>query len=204
LRGGAGARPAVRRRAPGHVTVACSPLGPASARRYDGAVSEPPFDFSTLPEEAQQYVRERFREGIEDRVPHNRALGLRYEGFDGRRLVVRLPYDARLVGNPSSGVLHGGAITALMDATAGTAVFARLLKPMRIATLDLRIDYLKPARPGVDVIARAECFKTTTHVAFVRCETSHAGDASDLIAVANGTFMIFRDEKHRSHVGDAP
>jgi uncharacterized protein (TIGR00369 family) len=167
-------------------------------------VAAPPFDFSALPAETQEYIRTRFREGIEDRVPHNRALGLRFEGFDGRCLIVRLPYDPRLVGNSATGVLHGGAITALMDATAGTAVFARLLRPLRIATLDLRIDYLKPARPGVDVIARAECIKTTEHIAFVRCETSHAGEASDLIAVANGTFMIFREEKHRSHVGEPP
>jgi uncharacterized protein (TIGR00369 family) len=162
--------------------------------------AEQPIEFSALPKEVQDFVREKFREGIEERVPHNRALGLRYEGFDGKRLFVRLPYHPRLVGNVELGVLHGGAITALMDATAGTVVFARLMKPLRVATLDLRIDYLKPAAPGVDVIARAECLKATRHVAFVRCETYHADDESQLIAVANGTFMIFRDEKQSSHV----
>lgn len=161
-----------------------------------------PPDFDALPSQVQDYIRERFREGIEERVPHNRALGLRYEGFDGKKLRVRLPYDARLVGNSELGVLHGGAITALMDATAGTAVFARLMQPKRIATLDLRIDYLKPARARCDVIAVAECFKTTRHIAFVRCEAHHDGDPEDLVAVANGTFMIFHDDERTSHLSE--
>lgn len=147
---------------------------------------------SRLPPEVQQFIADRFREGIEERVPHNRALGLRFVSLEGPHLSVRLPYDAKLVGNPESGVLHGGAITALMDATCGSAVFIKLMQPIPIATLDLRIDYLKPAKPGKDVIARAECFKVTQTIAFVRCECFHEEDDSDLIAVANGTFMIFR------------
>ena len=107
---------------------------------------------------------------------------------------MRLPYSERLVGNAALGVLHGGAITALMDASAGVAVFAKLLKPLRVATLDLRIDYLKPAEPGLDVVARAECVRTTRSVAFVQCAAYHPERESDLIAMATGTFMIFRKE----------
>src|SRR6185295_12235522 len=103
-----------------------------------------------------------------------------------------LPYDEKLVGDPVTRVIHGGAITTLMDATCGTAVFVKLKEPIPVATLDLRIDYLKPAKPDCEVHARAECFKVTRNVAFVRCETYHAGDPDDLVAVANGTFMLVR------------
>jgi uncharacterized protein (TIGR00369 family) len=106
---------------------------------------------------------------------------------------VLLPYDERFVGNPETGVLHGGVITALMDATCGIAVYIKLLQPIPVATLDLRIDYLKPATPKHDVIARAECVKVTQNVAFVRCEAFHEGAAQEAIALATGTFMIFRD-----------
>lgn len=122
-------------------------------------------------------------------VPHNLALGLELTDVGEGGAVVRLPYDARLVGNPETGVLHGGAISALMDATCGSAVFQALPRPMPIATLDLRIDYLKPAAAGRDVIARAHCYKVTRHVAFVRGVAYH-DDESDPIATSVATFML--------------
>ncbi|MBP6847442.1 MAG: PaaI family thioesterase, partial [Kofleriaceae bacterium] len=101
----------------------------------------------------------------------------------------RLPYAAKLIGNPETGVLHGGAITALLDACAGAAVFAALPQLQPIATLDLRIDYLRPAEPGRDVWAEATCHHTSKNVAFVRALAFHA-DGEAPIATAAGTFMI--------------
>ena len=84
---------------------------------------------------------------VEAAVP-DVILPLGVEQVSEGRAEILLPYDLRLVGNPETGVLHGGAISTLMDATCGAAVFQALRKPMAIATLDLRIDYLKPATPG--------------------------------------------------------
>ena len=98
--------------------------------------------------------------GFTDGVPHNRALGMQVVEMSRAGAVFRLPYSDKLVGNPDTGVLHGGAITALLDAASGAAVFAALTEWVPIATLDLRIDYLRPAEPGHDVIAeigRASC-----------------------------------------------
>jgi len=146
---------------------------------------------------ADPVLMSRIAEGLASFVPHNRAIGLRFlECVDGAVTVV-LPWDQKLVGNPLTRVLHGGAITTLMDATCGTAVFVRLREPIPIATLDLRIDYLKPATPEKEVHARAECFKITQNVAFVRCETYHPpadGAGRDLVATATGTFIIFRGQ----------
>lgn len=130
--------------------------------------------------------------GVTTFVPHNRALGIRFVEAKAGAVTLALPYDEKLVGDPVTRVLHGGAITSLMDATCGIAVFLRLREPIQIATLDLRIDYLKPALPDQEVHARADCFKVTRNVAFVRCETFHANNPADLVAVANGTFMLFR------------
>ena len=123
-------------------------------------------------------------------VPHNRALGMTFVGVDEARVTVALPYDEKLVGNPVTRVLHGGAITALMDATCGLSVYLKLRAPIPVATLDLRIDYLRPATPDEAVHARAECFKLTRNVAFVHCEAYHPSAAEDLVAVANGTFIV--------------
>jgi len=122
-------------------------------------------------------------------VPHNRALGMKFVAADDARVTVALPYDAKLVGNPVTRVLHGGAITALMDATCGLSVYLKLREPIAVATLDLRIDYLRPATPDQTVHARAECFKLTRNVAFVRCEAFHPESEQDLVALASATFI---------------
>ncbi|MCZ7686048.1 MAG: PaaI family thioesterase [Sandaracinaceae bacterium] len=129
-------------------------------------------------------------EGMRRFVPHNRELGLEVLDFRHRtgEVWMRLPYAERLVGNPDDGVLHGGAITSLMDAACGMAVMVRIGQDAAIATLDLRIDYLKPAAAGREVIAHVECFKLTRSVAFVR-GVAHAGDAADPIAAVAATFM---------------
>ncbi|MBC7172148.1 MAG: PaaI family thioesterase, partial [Polyangiaceae bacterium] len=88
----------------------------------------------------------------------------------------------------------GGVITTLIDATCGIAVMAKLdRRVQRVATLDLRIDYLKPATPHRTVRAEATCFRITRHVAFVRASAYH--DPDDPVAVASGTFMVFPLEK---------
>ncbi|MEW5738673.1 MAG: PaaI family thioesterase [Myxococcota bacterium] len=126
-----------------------------------------------------------------DFVPHNRALGLEVTGasFEPATATLRLPYDARFAGNPDSGVLHGGVITTLLDACSGASVYFKLQAPTPIATLDLRIDYLKPATPGRDVFARAECFHVTRNVAFVRAVAYHDTPEAP-IAVGNATFAL--------------
>src|SRR5687768_8329589 len=122
-------------------------------------------------------------------VPHNRALGMNVLAIEDGLAVFRLPYDAKLVGNPDTGVIHGGAITALLDGASGSAVFAALDDFVPIATLDLRIDYLRPAEPGRDVLARATCYKMTRNVAFTRAVTYH-DDETNPIAHSVGTFMV--------------
>jgi uncharacterized protein (TIGR00369 family) len=125
-------------------------------------------------------------------VPYNAALQLRAEDASADGVTVVLPYRLELVGNPDTGVLHGGAITALLDAACGMAVFFKMPTPTRVATLDLRIDYLKPATPSKDVRTRAQCYKLTRQVAFTRA-TAYHDDPDDPIASAVGTFIIFED-----------
>ena len=127
--------------------------------------------------------------GFTSNVPHNRALGMEIVELGTAEAVFRLPYDEKLVGNPETGVLHGGAITALLDGASGAAVFTTLVEIVPIATLDLRIDYLRPAETGQPVIARATCYKMTRNVAFTRAVAYHT-DPDDPIAHSVGTFMV--------------
>jgi uncharacterized protein (TIGR00369 family) len=139
-----------------------------------------------------------FEEGFVQHVPHNRALGLRFlPCAEPGAVLVELPYRPELVGNPDTGVVHGGAITSLLDATCGASVFVKMAVFAPIATLDLRIDYLKPARANAPVRAKASCYKITRNVAFARA-IAYAHDEADPIASAAATFMLFN--KGRSGV----
>ncbi len=129
-------------------------------------------------------------------VPHNAALGLELVAAAPGDVEMRLPWSAELVGNPETGVLHGGAVTSLVDAACGAAVFLGVVPPRPIATLDLRIDHLRQATPGVDLWCRATCERVTTHIAFVRA-VAHQGDLAKPVAMVSATFMIFREGQAR-------
>lgn len=131
----------------------------------------------------------RFARAFAAGVPHNQALGIEIVDFAKATVLFKLPYDPKLVGHPDTGTLHGGAITALLDGASGAAVFAALVEMVPIATLDLRIDYLRPAEANQAVLARATCYKMTRNVAFTRAVAYH-DDPEDPIAHSVGTFMV--------------
>ena len=61
--------------------------------------------------------------------------------------LMKIPYAPHLVGNPETGVVHGGVVTTLLDHASGLAVMCALEGFASTATLDLRIDYHAPATP---------------------------------------------------------
>jgi len=122
-------------------------------------------------------------------VPHAVSLGIRVEEVAPHRAVVRLPWKEELVGDPVRGVVFGGVITTLLDQASGIAVQCSLPEFKTIATLDLRIDYLRAAAPRHDLVGRAECYKLTNTVAFVRGSAWDA-DSADPFASMLATFML--------------
>ena len=131
---------------------------------------------------------ERGHELIEH-IPHCRRLGMDVVRTGPCEATVRLPYREELIGDPVRRVVFGGAITTLLDHAGGLAVFCALEDLKAIATLDLRIDYLRAATPGLDLLGTATCYKLTTHVAFVRA-VAYERDPEEPFASALGTFMV--------------
>lgn len=117
-----------------------------------------------------------------------RELGVRTVLAAPNDLVLELPYDQNIVGDPETGIIHGGAITTLMDTASGSCVICALPEFELCPTLDLRVDYMRPAEPGKSVYARATCYRITNNIIFTRCE-AYQDDPTVTVAQCVATFM---------------
>ena len=140
-----------------------------------------------VPDERQQRFVQRFL----STVPHLGALGISYRnhGPDWAELV--MPFAEQQLADPDYGIIASGAIFTLMDSAAGFSVHMALGEFLPIATIDLRVDYLRGPTPGAAVGGRATCYRMTRQIAFVR-GVAHDGDPDRPIANMAGTFIVTR------------
>jgi uncharacterized protein (TIGR00369 family) len=134
---------------------------------------------------------------------HTQALGFKLESLDGRTVRMRTPYRDDLVGDLETGVLAGGLVTTMLDHVGGLAVWVAVGGFQPIATLDLRVDYMRAARPHEDLLAEAVCYRLTRNVAFVRAwafETS----PDDPVAAAQSAYVLADPGGHRTGMNLKP
>ena len=129
------------------------------------------------------------RQDMVSHTPHARYLGLNVVETGPAFGVCRLPFREEIIGDPNRRVVFGGAITTLIDHASGLAVACAVEELTPIATIDLRVDYLRAAIPDRDLYARAECYRLTRSVAFVRT-VAYEDTPADAFASALGTFMV--------------
>lgn len=120
-------------------------------------------------------------------LPHVRALGIEVTHMEDGVAQLEMDYDERFIGDPSTGVVSGGVISALVDTCCGAAVMAHPEVAGATATIGLRLDYMRAATPGQRLSARARVYHLTSNVAFVRAEAFDL-DRTTPVAAATGTF----------------
>lgn len=122
-------------------------------------------------------------------IPHAKALGLELTHIGTGEARISMPYNAQLIGDPRTGVIHGGAVSAMLDTCCGAAVMSHPSAPGGTATIDLRIDYMRAATPGQSIHTTATCYHITRNVAFVRA-TATDEDTDRPVATASGAFTV--------------
>lgn len=88
-----------------------------------------------------------FADLIENGVPFHKMLGIRVAAIAAGRVHLFIPFRGELVGDVRLPALHGGVTSTLADLCAGFAVWSRCRLKDRIATINLQVDYLRPATP---------------------------------------------------------
>ncbi len=137
---------------------------------------------------------------FEERIPFNKVLGLRVESLDLDNVCLKIEMREELIGNAAKGILHGGVISSLLDATGGISAVTGILKNMagrpleeiekrllKVGTIDLRVDYLRPGR-GKYFLATSSVMRTGQKVAVTRMQVHN--DKALLIAVGTGTYIV--------------
>jgi uncharacterized protein (TIGR00369 family) len=106
---------------------------------------------------------------IAEYVPYAQFLGITHAVSDDGGLVARMPFDARLVGNPAVPALHGGGIGSLLEHTAISVILWRLQVQSVPKPITLSVDYLRPGRLE-DVYATGRITKHGRRVVNVHVE----------------------------------
>ena len=119
---------------------------------------------------------------------HNGWLGLRYVRYGDDWVELELPWREDLLGEEGDDILASGPIVSLLDMASGLAIWTKMGTFRAIATLDLRVDYSRPARARHSVFGKVECYRTTRSAAFVR-GIAHDGDEDDPVAHMQAVFM---------------
>lgn len=122
-------------------------------------------------------------------TPFHEDIGIRFAEYGENWASLELVYDPSLDGYGEPGVISGGAVFTLMDATSGTAVALTRQELTPMATLDLRLDYLRPPHAGQNIRSRVECYRLTRRFGFTR-GIAYNDDPNHPIAHASGVFII--------------
>jgi len=129
------------------------------------------------------------KEVIEKEIPFDLFLGLKVECVGKGFARLRLPYRPEFIGDPRRPALHGGVISMLIDTCGGTAVWASGDVRDRVSTIDMRVDYLRPAPPE-DIVAEAKVKLLGNRVGNTQVKVFAASDPDVIVAEGRAVYNV--------------
>lgn len=133
---------------------------------------------------------------FDELIPFHVFLGMGLEALGDGRARMRVRYRPEFVGDPSRPALHGGLISTLIDATGGAAVWSTLELSDRVSTVDLRVDYLRPAKLE-DLVAEGVVIRAGNRVGVVSIRVYHPASPDETLAEGKGVYNIRRADDAR-------
>lgn len=131
---------------------------------------------------------------FEDDIPFNRLLGVKVEECGPGRARIRVPFTEALVGDIRRPALHGGAISAVIDACGGIAVWTQFDLNDLISTVDMRVDYLRPG-PDRDICVESRVVRMGNRVSVVNTIVFPAGDRETIVAEGRAVYNTRRADQ---------
>jgi uncharacterized protein (TIGR00369 family) len=133
---------------------------------------------------------------MEEVIPFNRYLGLKVGGLRKGFARLEIPFRDEYVGDPLRPALHGGVLSMLADTAGGAAVWTGLEdERARVATIDLRLDYLRPARLET-IVAEAHVVRVGNRVGVADVRLFHPSHESETVATGKGVYnVVIKKEK---------
>lgn len=167
----------------------------------DAAIAAPSSGAAVAPAAFEPEFVHLLQQLFDERIAFNRLLGVRLDEVTPVGTAhCSLAMHSDLVGHPAYGRLHGGVISAVLDAVAGMAIIAamgarhmdeaprqRLQRFLKLGTIDLRVDYLR-AGIGTAFTADARVLRLGSRVAVTRME--FLGADGVLLAVGAGNYIV--------------
>jgi uncharacterized protein (TIGR00369 family) len=126
-----------------------------------------------------------------EEIPFNRFLGVRLVFLERGVARLLLPFKPEWVGDPFRPALHGGVVASVLDTAGGASVFSELALGDRVSTVDIRVDYLRPARLE-DLYAEATIKRIGNRMGVTAIRAYHASDPGQSVAEAMGVYNIRR------------
>ena len=136
-------------------------------------------------------VLEQLKEFMTNQIPFNRLLGIVIEDLQEGFCRLRIPFRPELVGDPFRPALHGGVLSALADTTGGAAVFSVVGLNDRVSTIDMLVDYLRPAELK-DVVCESSVTRIGNRLASTDMKLFHPDAPDQLIATGRGVYNVKR------------
>ncbi|HSQ68138.1 MAG TPA: hotdog fold thioesterase [Polyangiaceae bacterium] len=142
--------------------------------------------------------RDALRQMVEDFIPFNRFLGIKVVKLGDGKVHLTLPFRPEFVGDPIRPAMHGGVLSTMADVAGGIAVWSGLAEPRaRVATIDLRVDYLRPGRLET-IDAAAVVVRKGNRVGVVDVSLFHPDRPDEVVATGKGVYnIVLRKEGQR-------
>ncbi len=136
---------------------------------------------------------ENLRDFFEVGIPFNRFLGIRLAEFQSGWARLELPFREEFIGDPLRPALHGGLVSTLLDTCGGMAVFTTATEEIRVSTIDMRVDFLRPGGPEL-LVAESKIVRAGNRVAVTDGTAYHPGKKDDPVATCKAVYNIKRAE----------